>query len=112
VARTVCLQHRAPQVHVLLGRLLEIDEALGGEDLGALVDLLDVGEPRHRPEAAVAAGLGVPEHRRFPAQGVEHSPGLVADEDIEIGQVNVLERDRLGRVHGASFRQVISGQRR
>ncbi len=94
VPRAVRLEHRATQVPELGVDVLEVDELLGGEGLGVLVDGPDVVVAGHRPEAATR-GLLAPVHRVLAAQRVELTPREVITETVQVGEVDLTQRDGL-----------------
>ena len=112
VRRRVGVEHRLPRLELLGRQVLERRAAeLVGERLPVLRDRDDVVVARERPEAA-ALLLGLPEHRRIAAEEREPVVGHAALPDVEVGEVDVVEREPVERRAGDGRRLATPRRRR
>jgi hypothetical protein len=94
------VQHRLPRLELLLGEVLEGRPAeLARERLPVLRDRDDVVVAGERPEA-VALDLGLPEHGHVAAQEGEPVVRHALLPRVEVGEVDVVERQALQRRRG------------
>src|SRR5262245_28113986 len=91
MVRRVHVDHRPPGLDLLLGLLLEGDAVRRRERLRVAKDVLDVVEPRDRPEAAVGGGLGLPVDGVLLAELLEGPQGDLLDEGVVARQVDLVE---------------------
>ncbi len=100
VRRRIRVEHRLPRLELLVGEVLERRPAeLARERLPVLRDRDDVVVAGEGPEA-VALDLGLPEHGRVAAQEGEPVVRHALLPRVEVGEVDVVERQALERRRG------------